>query len=68
MEQGGGDEGKWRQYVSSLCVLVVAVFIGLPLWWKTTEVPRAPLPYAEIEALAEQQARERERERVRERV
>lgn len=25
--------------------------IGVPMWWKTTEVYRVPLPYAEIESL-----------------
>lgn len=57
MAQSGGDEERWRQYVSSLSILVVAVFIGLPLWWKTTEVYRCPLPYSEIEALAGQQVK-----------
>ena len=53
--------------MSSLTILVVAVFIGLPLWWKTTEVYRCPLPYSEIEALAGQQVKgEHERERERE--
>ena len=33
----------------------MAVFIGLPVWWKTTEVYRCPLPYKEINELAEHQ-------------
>lgn len=46
---------QWRQYVSALCVLCVAVFLGLPTWWRTTEVYRCPLPYREISQLASQQ-------------
>ena len=41
-----------RQYISSLCILAVSVFVGLPVWWKSTEVYRCPLPYKEIEKLA----------------
>ncbi len=40
-----------RQYISSLSILVVTLFIGVPIWWKTTEVYRCPLPYNEIEKL-----------------
>ncbi len=40
-----------RQYISSLCILAVSVLVGLPVWWKTTEVYRRPLPYSEIEKL-----------------
>ncbi len=46
---------QWRQYVSALCVLFVAVFVGLPTWWRTTEVYRCSLPYQEIDQLARQQ-------------
>ena len=41
-----------RQYISALAILFVAIFIGLPVWWKTTEVYRRPLPYKEIGELA----------------
>lgn len=27
----------------------IVILFGLPLWWKTTEVYRAQLPFAEIE-------------------
>lgn len=27
----------------------IFILFGLPLWWKTTEVYRAQLPFAEIE-------------------
>lgn len=40
-----------RQYVSSLSILVVSLFVGVPIWWKTTEVYRCPLPYKEISGL-----------------
>ncbi|CAI8047227.1 GPI transamidase component PIG-S [Geodia barretti] len=57
-EEEGAVEGreKWRQNISSLSVLTVAVLVGLPLWWKTTEVYRSPLPYSDIQNLAGQQA------------
>ena len=56
-EEVGGAERreKWRQNISSLTVLSVAVLVGLPLWWKTTEVYRSPLPYSDIQSLARQQ-------------
>ena len=56
-EEEGAVEGreKWRQNISSLSVLAVAVLVGLPLWWKTTEVYRSPLPYSDIQNLAGQQ-------------
>ena len=56
-EEEGAVEGreKWRQNISSLSVLTVAVLVGLPLWWKTTEVYRSPLPYSDIQNLAGQQ-------------
>ena len=50
-----GEGERWRQYVSSLSILCVAVLVGLPLWWKTTEVYRCPLPYSEIQSLSHQQ-------------
>lgn len=40
-----------RQYISSLSILAVAIFVGVPIWWKTTEVYRCPLPYKEIGSL-----------------
>jgi len=40
----------------SLVVFFVFVFIGLPVWWKTTEVYRAVLPYNDIDELAEGKA------------
>lgn len=43
-----------RQYISSLSILVVALFVGVPIWWKTTEVYRCALPYREIEELKHQ--------------
>jgi hypothetical protein len=43
---------KSRQYISALSILAVALFVGLPVWWKTTEVYRCPLPYKEINDLS----------------
>ena len=33
------------------------VLIGGPVWWKTTEVYRASLPYEQIDGLSMEQAR-----------
>ena len=46
---------KTRQYVSALSILLFSLCVGLPVWWKTTEVYRCPLPYKQIGALASQQ-------------
>ncbi|GAB1296522.1 GPI transamidase component PIG-S [Apodemus speciosus] len=36
---------------AALFFAAVAILLGLPLWWKTTETYRAPLPYSEISGL-----------------
>lgn len=36
---------------SALSFAVMLVLVGIPLWWKTTEVYRVTLPYSEIDAL-----------------
>ncbi|XP_065889865.1 GPI transamidase component PIG-S-like isoform X5 [Dysidea avara] len=41
-----------KKLLAALSVGVLAVFVVLPLWWKTTEVYRATLPYKEIEQLS----------------
>ena len=40
-----------RKHLSSLSFVAQMLLIALPLWWKTTEVYRASLPYSEIENL-----------------
>ena len=45
-------EYGYRQVASAVSVAVVAVLLGVPLWWKTTEVYRAPLPYDSIANLS----------------
>lgn len=42
--------GVYRMW-SAISFSVMLIIIGVPLWWKTTEVYRAPLPYDEIHAL-----------------
>lgn len=44
------DEKKSRAVVSLISVGVVFV-IGFPVWWNTTKVYRATLPYADIQQL-----------------
>lgn len=46
---------SYKQNISSLAILFVSLFVGLPIWWKTTEVYRSPLPYEEIRHLAQEQ-------------
>ncbi|XP_010640619.1 GPI transamidase component PIG-S isoform X2 [Fukomys damarensis] len=36
---------------AALFFAAVAIVLGLPLWWKTTETYRAPLPYSQISGL-----------------
>uniref|UniRef100_G1T645 Phosphatidylinositol glycan anchor biosynthesis class S n=1 Tax=Oryctolagus cuniculus TaxID=9986 RepID=G1T645_RABIT len=36
---------------AALFCAAVAIVLGLPLWWKTTETYRAPLPYSQISGL-----------------
>lgn len=42
---------------AALFFAAVAILLGLPLWWKTTETYRAPLPYSEISGLNALQVR-----------
>ncbi|XP_077168932.1 GPI-anchor transamidase component PIGS [Paroedura picta] len=39
---------KARGKYAALSFATIAVVVGLPLWWKTTETSRATLPYSEI--------------------
>lgn len=43
---------------AALYFAAVAIVLGLPLWWKTTETYRAPLPYSEISGLNALQVRD----------
>ena len=36
---------------STLSYAVVMLFVGLPVWWHTTDVERAPLPFDRIEEI-----------------
>lgn len=42
---------------AALFFAAVAILLGLPLWWKTTETYRAPLPYSQISGLNALQVR-----------
>uniref|UniRef100_A0A670JVX8 Uncharacterized protein n=1 Tax=Podarcis muralis TaxID=64176 RepID=A0A670JVX8_PODMU len=42
-----GARGKY----AALSFAAIAIVVGLPLWWKTTETYRAALPYSEIAEL-----------------
>ncbi|KAF2349861.1 Phosphatidylinositol-glycan biosynthesis class S protein [Trinorchestia longiramus] len=41
-------EGAW----AAVGFAVVLVVVGLPVWWRTTTVYRAPLPYSAVEELS----------------
>ncbi|KAK2727591.1 GPI transamidase component PIG-S-like isoform X1 [Artemia franciscana] len=43
---------KETQYASHLFIFIM-LGLGLPLWWKTTEVYRQELPYKDVESLRE---------------
>ncbi|XP_049284416.1 GPI transamidase component PIG-S-like isoform X1 [Anopheles funestus] len=36
---------------ATIAFIVIIIVIGVPMWWKTTEVYRVSLPYSEIRAL-----------------
>jgi Phosphatidylinositol-glycan biosynthesis class S protein len=37
--------------LAAVTFVVIFLAVGLPVWWQTTTVHRAPLPYDEIESL-----------------
>jgi len=41
------------QSYAALSIGLICLVIGLPVWWKTTEIYRVPLPYSQISALAD---------------
>lgn len=43
---------NYRLYASVSFILIILV-LGLPMWWKTTEIYRVQLPYSEIESLTQ---------------
>lgn len=44
---------KLKPHVGSLSYIAIMLFIGVPVWWKTTEVYRADLPYDAIDQLSD---------------
>jgi phosphatidylinositol glycan class S len=47
---------KKTQALAALSIGLICVVIGLPVWWKTTEVYRVHLPYSDIASLENLQA------------
>lgn len=45
------DDYEFFRMWSAISFSVMLIVIGIPLWWKTTEVYRASLPYDEIHSL-----------------
>ncbi|XP_014677442.1 PREDICTED: GPI transamidase component PIG-S-like [Priapulus caudatus] len=50
-------DGKTSQAFATLSFLFVCVVIGLPLWWITTTVYRARLPFEDIATLSQSELR-----------
>ncbi len=46
-------QNVWIRRVVILSFWAVALFLGLPIWWKTTEVYRATLPLSQMTDWAE---------------
>ncbi|XP_006005797.1 GPI transamidase component PIG-S isoform X2 [Latimeria chalumnae] len=42
---------KIRGKYAALSIAAIAILLGIPLWWKTTETYRASLPYSQIREL-----------------
>ena len=45
------DPGTIQKHLASFSFVVLMVVVVLPVWWKTTEVYRASLPYSDIDNL-----------------
>lgn len=50
-DDNGGT--KAVQSYAALSIGLICLLVGVPIWWKTTEIYRVPLPYHEISALAD---------------
>ncbi|XP_017483616.1 PREDICTED: GPI transamidase component PIG-S isoform X1 [Rhagoletis zephyria] len=46
-------EDKYR-LVASMAFMIVVIIVGVPMWWKTTEVYRVSLPSADIMSLSDE--------------
>ncbi|XP_061171873.1 GPI transamidase component PIG-S-like [Saccostrea echinata] len=51
-EDASEDKDKSIQHIAAISFGVICIVIGIPLWWKTTEVYRVSLPYSEIAELS----------------
>lgn len=49
------DNEKKTQTYAALGIGLVCILVGVPLWWKTTEIYRVPLPYSDIQRLSQSQ-------------
>ncbi|XP_063217908.1 GPI transamidase component PIG-S isoform X2 [Bacillus rossius redtenbacheri] len=45
------EETEKHRIAAAIAFVAIMIVVGLPLWWKTTEVYRVWLPYSRIEAL-----------------
>ncbi|XP_035824543.1 GPI transamidase component PIG-S isoform X2 [Aplysia californica] len=44
---------KRVHHIAALCLGIFCIVVGVPLWWKTTEVYRVSLPYSDIQHLSD---------------
>lgn len=51
-EEASEEKDKSIQHTSALSFGFICLVIGIPLWWKTTEVYRVNLPYSDIADLS----------------
>jgi len=49
----------WTKHMSASAYAALMLLVGLPVWWKSTEVYRAELPYSDIELLQDLSTRQK---------
>ncbi|BFY97511.1 hypothetical protein BsWGS_00551 [Bradybaena similaris] len=47
------EKVKHVQHTAALSIGILCIVVGVPLWWKTTEVYRVSLPYSDIQHLSD---------------
>ncbi|KAI8792513.1 GPI transamidase component PIG-S [Biomphalaria glabrata] len=52
-ENSDSEKEKRTAHTAALTLGILCIVVGLPLWWKTTEVYRFSLPYSDIQHLSD---------------
>ena len=50
------NTGVWARRLTIASFWAIAIFLGLPIWWKTTTIHRASLPLRAMNAWADGKA------------